>query len=142
MARENEIRRTLAFEGNVLRHRAVRADAARGNRQRLQGVADHVRYRRRLEAGTDHAIGALLIVADAVLVPFGIVHELAECLGVALAQQIAGLLPAEDRPRRVAPRRAVIGLVPGEKVQGHDGLAGRPLSAAISARQYSAGEIL
>src|SRR6266849_8748033 len=86
----------------------------------------------------DHAIGALLIVADAVLVPLGVVHEFAERLGVALAQQVAGLLPAEDRACRVAPRRAVISLVPGEKVQEHDRLAERPFPPAIAARQDAA----
>src|SRR3984893_11427126 len=90
----------------------------------------------------DHAIRALLIVADAVLVPLCLVHEFAERLGVALAQEVAGLLPAKDRTCRVAPGRAVIGLVAGEKIQEHERLAERPFPSAIAASQDAAEQFL
>ena len=99
------------------------------------------RHRRGLEAAMDHAVGALLVVADAILVPLGVVHQLAEGLGVALAQQVAGLLPAEHGARRVAPRRAVIGLVAGQEVQEHARLGERPFPSAIAARSGCRGTV-
>ena len=81
-----------------------------------------------------HAVGALLVIADAVGVPVGVFHQLLEGLGVAFAEQVAGPLPAEDGARRVAPRRAVIGLVAGEEVEEQAGLAERPVLAAVAAR--------
>src|SRR5262249_8611908 len=86
--------------------------------------------------------GALLVVADAVAVPGGVLHQLAEGRGVAFAQQVAGLLPAEHRARRVAPRRAMIGLVAGEEVQEHHRLAERPPAPALAARQDAAEQLL
>ena len=74
-----------------------------GDRQRLQRMPDHVRHGRCLEAAMDHAVGALLVVADAVLVPLGVFHQLLEGLGIAFAQQVAGLLPAEHGARRDCP---------------------------------------
>src|SRR5262245_57943877 len=105
-------------------------------------MAHHVLHRRGLEAGMDHAIGALLIVADAVLVPLGVFHQLAEGPGVAFAEEIAGLLPAEHGACRVAPRRAAVGLVPGKEVQEHDGLAERPAPPALAASQDAAEQLL
>ena len=64
-----------------------------------------------------HAVCALLITAGAVGVPVRGLHQLAECLGVTLAEQIAGLLPSEDIPGRHAPRRAVISLITGEEIE-------------------------
>src|SRR5689334_12818620 len=90
----------------------------------------------------DHAVGALFVVADAVPVPIGPFHQLAEGLGVALAQQVAGPLPAEHRAGGVAPRRAVVGLVTGEEVQEHDRLAERPFLTALTARKDAAEQLL
>ena len=90
----------------------------------------------------DHAVGAFLVLADAVLVPLGGVHEFAEGRGIALSQQVAGLLPAEHGARRVAPRRALVGLVAGEEVQEVDRLAERPGLAAAAAGQDAAEQFL
>src|SRR6516165_12366311 len=74
-----------------------------------------------------HAVGALLIVPSTVCIPVGFVHQLIEGTGVALAEQVAGLLPAEDGPSRIAPWRAMVNLVSGKKVEEQAGLAERPL---------------
>ena len=72
---------------------------------------------RALEAAMDHAVRALLVLADAVLVPVGAFHQLLEGLHIAFAEQVAGLLPAEDGAQRHRPGRAFIGLVAGEEVE-------------------------
>src|SRR5262249_15775901 len=64
-----------------------------------------------------HAVRAFLVAAGAVGVPVGGFHQLREGLGVAFAEQIAGLLPAEDVAGRHAPRRAVILLIAGQEVE-------------------------
>ena len=70
-----------------------------------------------------HAVGALFVVAGAVGIPIGLIHQFVEGLRVAFAEQIAGLLPAEDGARRITPRRAVVGLVAGEEIEEQAGLA-------------------
>src|SRR3954468_16844146 len=90
----------------------------------------------------DHAVGALLVVAGAVGVPIGVVHQLLEGLGVTFAEQVAGLLPAEHRARRVAPRRAVVLLVAGQEVEEHARLAERPALAAVAAAEDVAEQFL
>ena len=78
-----------------------------------------------------HAIGALLVIAGAVLVPLRVLHQLLEGLGVAFAEQIAGPLPAEHGAGWVPPRRAVIGLIAGEEIEEQRGLEERPCAAAL-----------
>ena len=73
----------------------------------------------RLVAAMGHAVGAFFVAAGAVGVPVGVFHQFVEGLGVAFAEQIARLLPAEDVARRHAPRRAVEFLVAGEEVEEH-----------------------
>src|SRR5262245_66603930 len=90
----------------------------------------------------DHAIGALLVVAGAIGIPIGLVHQLIEGRCVAFAEQVAGLLPAEYRARRIAPRRAMVALVAGEKVQKQTRLAERPFVLARSAFEYVAEQLL
>src|SRR5258706_4664364 len=94
------------------------------------------------EAAMDHAVGALLIFADAVLVPFRVFHQLLESRHIAFAKQVAGLLPTEHRPRRHAPRRAFISLIAGKKIQEQFGLRECPFLAAITARKHVAEKLL
>src|SRR6185436_15726090 len=95
-----------------------------------------------LEARMHHAIGALLIIADAVGIPVGGLHQLLEGLGIAFADQVAGLLPAEHGAGRIAPRRAVVGLVAGQEVEEQAGLAERPFLAAVAALEDVAEQLL
>ena len=83
-------------------------------------------------AAMHHALGALLVVAGAVPLPLGLLHEPLESGGVALTQKIAGPLPAEDVARGVTPRRTAILLVAGEEIEEKGGLAdaGFPALAA------------
>ena len=85
--------------------------------ERLQRVTDRVRHRRGLVAAMRHAVGAFLVVPGAIAVPVGGFHQLLERRGVALAKQIAGALPAEDVAGRVAPGRAAVLLIAGQKIQ-------------------------
>src|SRR6202041_3342761 len=64
-----------------------------------------------------HAIGAFLVIAGAVGVPVGLLHQLLEAAGIAFAEQVAGPLPAKIIAARAAPRRAVTSLVSGEEVE-------------------------
>src|ERR1035441_5590303 len=71
--------------------------------------AEAVDDRRGLIAATDHAVGALGVAAGhAIVFPGGGFEQLLVTLGVALLEQIAGLLPAEDVIGRHAPRRALV----------------------------------
>src|SRR6201989_904918 len=95
----------------------------------------------RLVAAMRHAVGTLLILAGAVGIPVGGLHQLLEGLGVAFAEQIAGLLPAEDVARRHAPRGALIGLVAGEEVEEQAGMHEVPL-LALAEREHVAEQLL
>src|SRR5579862_913715 len=95
-----------------------------------------------LEAAMDHAVLALLVLADAVLVPLGVFHQLLEGLHVTFAEQIAGLLPAEDAAQRHRPRRALVSLVAREEVEEQRGLGELPVLAAIAARKDVAEQLL
>src|SRR5712691_13015227 len=88
-----------------------------------------------------HAVGALLVAAGAVRIPVGRVHQFLERARIALAEQVARLLPAEDVARRHAPRRAVIGLVAGEEVEEEAGMHELP-ALALPIREDLAEELL
>src|SRR5262245_65052377 len=88
-----------------------------------------------------HAVRALLELARAVGIPAGGFHQLEERLGVTFAEQVAGLLPAEDVARRHAPGRAVIGLVAGEEVEVQAGMDEGPL-LALAAGKHVAEQLL
>ena len=119
-----------------------RAHAAQADRQRLQRVAHGILHGGRLVAAMHHAVGALLVIAGAVRVPVRLVHQLAKRLRVAFAEQIAGALPAEDVARRIAPRRALVFLVAGEKIEEQARLAERPRRAAAAALEDVAEQLL
>src|SRR6185369_2443325 len=88
-----------------------------------------------------HAVGAFFVLAGAVAVPVGGRHQFLEGLGVAFAEQIAGLLPAENVARRHAPWRAFVGLVAGEEIQEQAGMHEVPL-LALAAGKYVAEQLL
>src|SRR6516225_2301602 len=117
MAREYEFRGALLVERNFRRHRSFGAWAEHGDLERLPGVRGRCLGRGRLVAAMRHAVRALLVLAGAVGVPVRGFHQFVERLGVAFAQQVAGLLPAENVAGGHAPRRAVIGLVAGEEIE-------------------------
>ena len=95
----------------------------------------------RLEPAMDHAVRALLVAAGAVGVPVRRVHQLLEGLHVTFAEQVAGTLPAEHGARRIAPGRALIGLVAGEEVEEQRGLEERP-ALVLAERQDVAEQLL
>src|ERR1700720_355825 len=89
----------------------------------------------RLEAAMDHAIGAFFVIAGAIGVPVGFLHQLLESGGVAFAEQIAGPLPAKHRASGITPRRAPIGSIAGEKVEKKLRLEKGPRLAALVASE-------
>src|SRR5262245_15262244 len=65
-------------------------------------------HRGRLVPAVHHAVAALLVAAAlTVILPARGLEQLLERRRVALLEQIAGALPAEDVEGRVAPRRAL-----------------------------------
>src|SRR6201987_2829295 len=99
------------------------------------------RRRRRLVAAMGHAVGTLFILAGAVGVPIGGLHQLLEGLRIALAEQIAGLLPAKAVARRHAPGRALKILVPSQEVEEQAGMHEIPL-LALAEREHVAEQLL
>jgi len=107
----------------------------------LSGMLHHGVGRGRLVAAMRHAVRAFFVAAGAVGVPVGGLHQFRERLGVAFAEQVARLLPAEDVARRHAPRRAVEFLVAGEEVQKHAGMGQVPV-LALAEREDVAEQLL
>src|SRR5260370_21999780 len=89
-------------------------------------MADRIDNSGRLIAAVHHAIGAFLVIAGAVRIPVGLLHQLSEGFGVAFAEQVARALPAEIIARRVAPRGAMVRLVARQKIEEQSGLVERP----------------
>jgi hypothetical protein len=66
----------------------------------------------------EHAIGTFRISTDPITVPICLFHKSLKAGGITFVyQQIARPLPAEDVTSGVPPRRALVGLVPGQKVK-------------------------
>src|SRR6476659_10073132 len=137
-----EPRGPLSGEWNLRRHRSVGTNAAEAKRQRLERMTNGVLNRRCLVTAVDHAVRALFVVARAVGIPVRFFHQLTKRPRIAFAQQIAGALPAEHVPRRVAPRRTAVLLVACEEIQEQAGLAERPGFAAATAAEDVAEERL
>src|SRR5262249_5693570 len=71
-----------------------------------------------LEAAVGHAVVAAGVAAHTVALPLGLLHQRAEGRCVTfVGEQITGPLPAKDVVGGVAPGRALISLVAGEKVE-------------------------
>src|SRR5213075_1092160 len=68
-------------------------------------------------------------------------HQLAEGLRIALAEQIAGLLPAEDVARRHAPGGAVRFLIASEEIEEHAGVHELP-PLALAEGEHLAEQLL
>src|SRR5262249_31610834 len=98
-------------------HRAFGSDASQRNGHGLQRMRDSVLHRGCFITRMHHAVGALLVISGSVGIPVGCIHQLIEGLRIALAEQVAGLLPAKDSPGRISPWGAVIALVSGEEVE-------------------------
>src|SRR5271166_2386830 len=95
-------RGALTIERDFRRQRTACPNSLKRDARRGQWTPERVVGRRRLVAAMGHAIGALLVSACAVAIPVRGLHELLEGAGVPLSEKVAGLLPAEDVPRRHA----------------------------------------
>ena len=106
-----------------------------------------VHHCRRLVAAAHHAVGALRIAAGgAVAFPVCRLHQLLEGLRIAILQQVARLLPAEDVIRRRTPGRALILLSPirnsrnsGDILNFHDFLRFDKIAGTACARARGPG---
>ena len=117
MAREHVLGGPLTLERNFRRHRTFGPHAADRRPNSLERIADRRVGGRRLVAAMGHAIGAFFIAAGAIAVPVGRLHQFLEDADVALAQEVAGLLPTEHVAGRHAPGRAVKLLIARQEVQ-------------------------
>src|SRR5262249_28679954 len=97
------------------------------------GMGDRVLDGGCLISAVNHAIGAFRVVSGAVGIPVRLLHQLAEGLGIAFAEQVAGALPTEHRAGGIAPRRAMGLLVAGQEVEEQPGLAEGPGLAGATA---------
>ncbi len=138
---EDVLRRALLGHVDLRRHRTGGLDAAQRHPHRLQRVVQRSHRRRRLVAAMSHTVRALLVLAGAVGFPVRGVHQLLEGLGIAFAEQIAGLLPAKNVARGHAPRRALVLLVAGEEVEEQAGMHKIPL-LALAHRKDVAEQLL
>src|SRR5208283_967967 len=97
-------------------------------------MAERVVDGRSLEPAVRHAVVAARISADTVAIPVGVLDERAIRRRIAfIGQQIARSLPAEYVVRRIAPWRALVALVAGEKIQEKSGMIERPGDAGGAA---------
>ena len=81
-----------------------------------------------------HAIGAFGVAAlVAVVLPHRVVHEFAERIGVALLQEVTGLLPTEQVVTRHAPRSAFVVALAHEELEEERRLVEDPLAFARGA---------
>src|SRR3977135_503995 len=71
----------------------------------------------RLEAAMDHAVGAFFVIAGAIGIPVGFLHQLLETGRVAFAEQITWPLPAKHRAGGIAPGGALVRSIAGDKVE-------------------------
>src|SRR5262249_56941176 len=98
-------------------------------------------HRGRLVPAVHHAVAALLVAAAlAVVLPARGLEQLLERRRVALLEQIAGALPAEDVVGRVAPWRALEVLLAHEELQEERRLVETP--AALRVREDPREEIV
>src|SRR6202789_4420221 len=141
LAQGNFRHRPVAQTGGVLDGQ-VRRDGARDSRpahpdcQCLERVAERVVDRRALEAAMRHAVVAARVLAHAVFFPLGVLDQRSVGRRVSLVrEQITGPLPTEHVIGWIAPRRALIGLVAGEKIQEQRGMIERPGDAGRAAAQ-------
>ncbi len=142
VAREHVLGRALAVERNFRRHRTLGANPAQGNLQGFHRMGDRVLNGGGFITAVDHAIGAFRIVSGAVGIPIRFLHQLAEGLGITLAEQIAGALPPEHGTGRIAPGRAMVLLIPRQEVEEQTGLAERPGFAGAAATEDVAEQLL
>src|SRR6185437_762907 len=106
------------FYGQVRRHRPLDPGAAHPDLQSLERMTERIIDRGAFEAAMRHAVVAARILAHAVLFPFGVFDQRLIGGRIALVgQEVAGPLPTEQVVSRIAPRRALIGLVAGQKIQ-------------------------
>src|SRR5258708_1544679 len=133
------------FDGQVGRHRAGDARPAHPDLQGLERMAERIVDRRALESAMRHAVVAARILADAVSFPFGVIDQRPVARRIPLiGEQIARSLPTEQVVGGIAPRRALIGLVAGEKIQEQSGMIERPGNArgAAAAAENTAKQLL
>src|SRR6202140_6022403 len=102
--------------------------------------------RRSLESAMRHAVVAARIFAYAVFFPLSVLDQRPVARRVPLiGEQVARPLPAEYVVGGIAPRRALIGLVAGEKIQEQRGMIERPRNAggaAAAAAENAAKQLL
>src|ERR1700730_7737140 len=137
MTGEGEFGNTLSGERNFRCPGSLRARTKQGDPDGLPWARNRRRGGSRLVAAMRHTVCAFLVFAGSVRVPIRRFHQLAEALRVTFAQQVTGLLPAENVTRRHAPRLTVIGLVTSQKVQIETRMHESPFFPLAQAEHFS-----
>src|SRR5260370_40242121 len=132
---------TLVIEIELGRHGTAGAYPAQRYPHRLERIAAGCVRRGWLVAAMRQAVGAFLVLAGAVGLPVRGLHQFLEGLGIALAEQVAGLLPAENVAGRHAPRRAFVILIARQEIQEQAGMHEIPL-LAFAQREHVAEQFL
>src|SRR5665213_864554 len=113
-----ETRTVAVGNGQFARQRPRYARSEKRGFQGLQRVTERVIYCGALEATVCHAVVAPRVLADAIVLPLRTVDQRSIGWRVAfIRKQIAGPLPAEYVKRRIAPRRTLVALIAGEKIE-------------------------
>ena len=90
-------------------HGSVRCRTPDKYAESLEGMGEHVIDCGRLKAAVKHTIAASRVTPGSVTVPVRFIAKRPEAVGVAaFGPEIAGPLPAEDIPGRVAPGGTII----------------------------------
>src|SRR5262249_14832339 len=96
----------------------------------LGGAAHGVRHRSGLIATVHHTIGAAWIMARAVLVPGGLLHQLLVGRGIAIGHKIAGFLPAQYTVVGITPGSTLVFTLTLQEIQKEGGVVEVPFLAS------------
>src|ERR1022692_2371609 len=113
-------RRRRLFGGQLAQRLAIAIPREQHGANRGEDAfqRESIIHRRCLIPGVQHAVGALCIAGFiAVLLPGGGIQQSLKRVGVAILEEIAGLLPTENAVSRHTPRRALQVAFPHEELQ-------------------------
>jgi hypothetical protein len=94
--------------------------------------SERIGDRGRLVAAVHHAVGALLVPSGTIAIPGRAVEEFLEGPHIAVLEEIARLLPAEDVGRWVPPGGALILQLPHQELQKQRRLIESPSPLAVT----------
>src|SRR5699024_3284673 len=113
----------VIHDRQIRRHRAIYAWAAPPDFQRLERMSECVIDGCPLVTAVRHAVVALRIATDTVVIPVGILDQLPERRRIAFVdEQIAGFLPTEYIAAWHGPSRTLVRLIAADEIEKQAGL--------------------